>query len=105
MACRLNLRLKDGAEASYRVPLDGSRRENPYADAFSPMTKVLLSGSFEQPDCLVVRARWIETCFEQEYCFRLEKNGLAISRRSVNASFAFLVGLVPGACFAERIGG
>ena len=105
MVCCLGLVLKNGAEAEYEIALDGSRCENPYADAFSPMTKVLLSGSFEQPDCLVVRARWIETCFEQEYCFRLEKNGLAVSRRSVNASFAFLVGLVPGACFAERIGG
>ncbi len=105
MACRLGLRLKDGAEAAYRIPLDGSRCENAYADAFAPMTKVLLSGSFEQPDCLVVRARWIETCFEQEYCFRLERNGLSVLRRGVNASFAFLAGLVPGECFAERIGG
>ena len=105
MFCRLGLVLRNGAEAEYEIALDGSRRENPYAEESAPMTKVLLSGSFEQPDCLVVRARWIETCFEQEYCFQTEGEGLRAARRSVNASFAFLVGLVAGECFAERIGG
>ena len=102
MVCRLELRLKNGAAASYEIALDGSRRENPYKDEFAPMTRVLLSGSFEQPDCLLVRARWIETCFEQEYGFQMEGDKLRISLRSVNASFAFLAGLVPGECVMIR---
>lgn len=103
MVCRLGLRLENGAEAVYEIALDGSRRGNPYADEFAPMTRVLLSGWFERPDCLVVRARWIETCFEQEYCFQLEGETLRVARRRVNASFAFLVGMVPGECVMERV--
>jgi len=93
----------DGTERSYAVALDGSWRENSYTCTGSPMTRVLLSGSFEAPERLILRARWIETCFEQEYSFTLEGESLRILRRSSNASFAFLIGMVPGDCWMNRV--
>lgn len=101
--CVLSFSHADGTKGAYAVALDGSRRENLYTCAGSPMTRVLLSGSFETPEQLILRARWIETCYEQEYSFALEGDSLRILRRNSNASFAFLMGMVPGDCLMDRV--
>ena len=104
-ACLLTLRYANQTEQNYRIALDGSRRENDYACEGSPMTRVLLSGYFEAPERLVFTARWIETCFEQEYCLALGDDKLTFTRRSINAAFAFLTNLVPTECVMARIEG
>ncbi len=104
-ACQLTLRFANRTEQILIVALDGSRRENAYSCEGSPMSRVLLSGYFEAPERLIVTARWIETCFEQEYCLELSGDGLTFSRRSINASFAFLTNLVPTECVMERVEG
>ena len=104
-SCVLDLRFADGSEQRFVVALDGSRRENDYCAVGSPMSRVLLSGSFEEPAKLVFTARWIESCFEQEYCLALENDVLAFSRRATNAGFAFLTKLVPSACVMQRVKG
>lgn len=101
--CKLALTHADGTKRLYDVAMDGSRRENVYDYAGSPMTRVLLSGAFETPECFVIRVRWIETCYEQVYAMTLNGNLLRIQRRSTNAGFAFLMDLVPGDCTMERI--
>ena len=101
--CRLELTLKDGAKQRFTAALDGSRRENAYQSDRSPMTRVLLSCYFETPELLILQARWIETCFEQEYAFSLKGDTLELTRRSSNASFAFFANLVPSKCLMERI--
>ena len=102
-SCVLDLRFADGSEQRFVVALDGSRRENDFTAAGSPMTRVLLSGFFEEPAKLVFSARWIESCFEQEYCLALENDSLHFSRRGTNAGFAFLTNLVPSACVMQRV--
>ncbi len=67
------------------------------------MTRVLLSGYFESPEKLVFSARFVETCYEQEYCLSLAGDTLTFTRRSTNASFAFLEKLVPSECVLERV--
>ena len=102
-ACELSLSFADGTAQELTIALDGSRRENEYVSAGSPIARVLLSGYFEEPKMLVFTARWIETCFEQEYCLALEEDALAFSRRATNAGFAFLLNLVPSACVMQRV--
>jgi len=102
IACLLTLRYADKTEQHFEIAMDGSRRENDYACVGSPMTRVLLSGYFETPERLMVTARWIETCFEQEYCLSLSGDTLTFSRRGINTSFAFLAKLVPSECLMER---
>lgn len=101
--CELTLRFADKKEQCCQIALDGSRRENAYVFEGSPMTRVLLSGHFEAPERLVFSARFVETCYEQEYCLSLSGNTLTFSRRGTNASFAFLTSAVPGECTMERV--
>ena len=101
--CELKLRFSDQREQTYQIALDGTRRENVYDFAGSPMTRVLLSGYFETPEKLVFSARFVETCYEQEYCLALSGNMITFSRRGTNASFAFLTNLVPSECVMERL--
>ena len=101
--CELKLRFSDQREQTYQIVLDGTRRENVYDFAGSPMTRVLLSGYFETPEKLVFSARFVETCYEQEYCLALSGNTITFSRRGTNASFAFLTNLVPSECVMERL--
>ena len=103
VVCELQLRFADQQEQTYQIALDGSRRENKYAFEGSPMTRVLLSGHFESPEKLVFSARFVETCYEQEYCLALAGDTLTFTRRSTNASFAFLEKLVPSECVLERV--
>ncbi len=103
VACELKLRFADKREQTYQIALDGSRRENDYSFEGSPMTRVLLSGYFETPEKLVFSARFVETCYEQEYCLALSGNTLTFTRRGTNASFAFLANLVPSECVMARV--
>ena len=102
-SCTLDLRFADGNEQRFVIALDGSRRENDYSGSGSPMTRVLLSGYFEEPAKLVFVARWIESCFEQEYCLALEMDQLIFSRRSTNAGFPFLLKMIPSECTMKRL--
>ncbi|HWQ06380.1 MAG TPA: serine hydrolase [Feifaniaceae bacterium] len=103
--CRLTLLLADQTELDYVVATDGSRRENDCGSAFAPLTRVLLSGYWQAQETFVVRARWIETCFEQAYAFTLEQGTLRVKRSAVNGSFPFFAALVPGECAAMRVNG
>lgn len=103
VVCELQLRFADQREQTYQIALDGSRCENKYAFEGSPMTRVLLSGYFESPEKLVFSARFVETCYEQEYCLSFAGDTLTFTRRSTNASFAFLEKLVPSECVLERV--
>jgi CubicO group peptidase (beta-lactamase class C family) len=101
--CELKLRFADKREQTYQIALDGSRRENAYNFEGAPMTRVLLSGYFVTTETLVFSARFVETCYEQEYCLALSGNTLTFTRRGTNASFAFLANLVPSECVMERV--
>lgn len=101
-ACELKLRFADKREQTYQIALDGTRRENVYCFEGAPMTRVLLSGYFDAPEKLVLTARFVETCFEQECCLSLVKDTLTFTRNKTNASFAFLEKLVPSECVMER---
>ena len=103
VACELKMRFADKREQTYQIALDGSRRVNAYSFEGSPMTRVLLSGYFETPEKLVFSARFVETCYEQEYCLALSGNTLTFTRRGTNASFAFLANLVPSECVMARV--
>jgi len=100
--CEMRLQHANGEEREYRIALDGTLRENAYDYAGAPMTRVLLSGYFETPEKLVLTARFVETCYVQEYCLAISDNMLTFSRRGTNASFAFLADLVPSVCVMKR---
>lgn len=101
--CEMRLLHADGTTRDYRIALDGTLRENEYTYAGAPMTRVLLSGYFESREALVFTARWNETCFEQVYCLALHGDEMTLSRRSTNASFDFLLKMVPATCVMERV--
>lgn len=100
--CQLTVVTAAGARESYLIALDGTRRENACAPAYAPLTRVLLSGYWAAPNRFVVRARWIETCFEQEYVFCLNGDALHVTRSAVNGTFPFLASVIPDACVAYR---
>lgn len=101
-ACQLTVVTADGAQEAYSIALDGTQRENACGQAYAPLTRVLLSGYWATRDRFIVRARWIETCFEQEYAFSIEDDTLRVSRSAVNGTFPFLQTSIPDACVARR---
>lgn len=70
--------VQDGVEKTVAIATDGTRRLNLLPEEGSPISKLVLSGHWSKPNTFTVTARWIETCFEEQYHFAFTGDAASI---------------------------
>jgi len=71
---------QQGKEHEVLIATDGSWRWNRLKLDGRVNSELCLSGYWEDKNCFVVHARWIETCYENELKFCFEKDQVHMSR-------------------------
>ena len=71
---------QQGKEHKVLIATDGSWRWNRLKLDGRVNSELCLSGYWEDKNCFVVHARWVETCYENELKFCFEKDQVHMSR-------------------------